>query len=587
MPSSTLSNSWRSIQYRSSSANPLAVSSTTGATALVVSRFAQLLPDDAGDDRADQVVEDRGDERGHQRAPQERRHQHLPRLVLVAIELEHQKRVRRDRQDRRDRRHPQRHRDSGSPPTSSRPIPRKKNRPPHPRQPQLNIRRRVWRRLLGVGRRRRGSGGLTAPRVARRCSRSGERPLQSSGSELRPSSVLPSAGHRRLADVPLADVGRGLAVTQRPVLQQRDARLPPAASARPPPRDSAGTARRPPAAAPAFPRSPTGRRWRSRAGGPATKSSAQSSRPKLVGCCAGDRAERRSDALGRRAIPLVVGQQRQPGSTSAATDVAGRRGVVEDVLRAGHELLVVARGVEEAAGLGIREPVQDHVGDGPGGVEPARIKRRLVERHQRRRRSRRDPPGSRSASPRPSFQVRSSRPSCQHLAQHELGVAHGHLASSPAAPAPRRPPRTPAASCRSRPSAPSRRGPGGSAARGPRAGSAAALDGREQALGGHAQALGDLAAARRRAGCCWCSKLPAGVTSKYAPEQRPVLVAQQRVDLGQGPDEELALLALAVGVLGGVEAAARDRSSRAGRSPASPRRPGGSAASPVTWYACR
>jgi hypothetical protein len=107
--------------------------------------------------------------------------------------------------------------------TSSRPIPRKKMRPPHPRQPQLKKRRQWLVRSSGSGGGA-GIGRLTLRRVA--CSQEPVRGRQFAASRTSLHSKLRGqilrGGDRRLADVPLADVRRRAAVAERAILQQRD-----------------------------------------------------------------------------------------------------------------------------------------------------------------------------------------------------------------------------------------------------------------------------------------------------------------------------------------------------------------------------
>ena len=85
--------------------------------------------------------------------------------------------------------------------------------------------------------------------------------------------------------------------------------------------------------------------------------------------------------------------------------------MVADVLAPGDQLLVVVGGGEEAAALVVGEALDHRVGRLAGGVEPAHLERRLVEAQQRLHQVGMILEVGVQPSPRPSFQVRSRRPS--------------------------------------------------------------------------------------------------------------------------------------------------------------------------------
>ena len=82
-------------------------------------------------------------------------------------------------------------------------------------------------------------------------------------------------------------------------------------------------------------------------------------------------------------VPRLAGQARQPQQAERGGRAAGRDRRVLELLAAGDQRLVVGRGGEEAAALGVGEAVEDLVGERARLGEPARVEGRLVEREQR------------------------------------------------------------------------------------------------------------------------------------------------------------------------------------------------------------
>src|SRR3954451_2868126 len=82
-------------------------------------------------------------------------------------------------------------------------------------------------------------------------------------------------------------------------------------------------------------------------------------------------------------VVVLAGQRGQPQQAVGGARVAGGDGVVLQVLATGQELLVVRRGLEEAAALLVGEARDHRVGELASGTKPARVERRLVEREER------------------------------------------------------------------------------------------------------------------------------------------------------------------------------------------------------------
>src|SRR5689334_14271552 len=76
-----------------------------------------------------------------------------------------------------------------------------------------------------------------------------------------------------------------------------------------------------------------------------------------------DRADGLYGLGGHARVLLVSEQQRQAEQHVAGDGAAGRRGVVEEVLRARDQFLVIDRCVEEAAPFFIAEAGQDLIGE--------------------------------------------------------------------------------------------------------------------------------------------------------------------------------------------------------------------------------
>ena len=76
-----------------------------------------------------------------------------------------------------------------------------------------------------------------------------------------------------------------------------------------------------------------------------------------------DLVEQRGAPTSARSLVLVLaGERRQAQQAVGGARVAGRDRVVLQVLAAGHELLVVGRGLEEAAALVVGEALDHRVG---------------------------------------------------------------------------------------------------------------------------------------------------------------------------------------------------------------------------------
>ncbi len=84
-----------------------------------------------------------------------------------------------------------------------------------------------------------------------------------------------------------------------------------------------------------------------------------------------------------RAYARFAAQRREAQEAEGGGAVAGRDRVVADLLAAGDQLLVVGRGGEEAAALGVAEAGDHRVGQLPRGGEPARLEARFVEDEER------------------------------------------------------------------------------------------------------------------------------------------------------------------------------------------------------------
>ena len=82
-------------------------------------------------------------------------------------------------------------------------------------------------------------------------------------------------------------------------------------------------------------------------------------------------------------VAMVAGQRSESQEAVRGGGVARGDRVVVDVLAARDQLLVVGGGGEEAAVLGVGEALDHRVRGRAGGVEPARLEGRLVERQQR------------------------------------------------------------------------------------------------------------------------------------------------------------------------------------------------------------
>ncbi len=112
-------------------------------------------------------------------------------------------------------------------------------------------------------------------------------------------------------------------------------------------------------------------------------------------------------------------------STRAAIGIPGRDRVVLEVLRPGHEALVVVGGVEEPAGR-IGEPRQDPIHQRARRREPALVERRLVQREQAVGEVARSPPARPARSPgRPSTIATSAPSGAEQPADDRLGRLHG------------------------------------------------------------------------------------------------------------------------------------------------------------------
>ena len=197
----------------------------------------------------------------------------------------------------------------------------------------------------------------------------------------RPLGDRPALGEQRLELLRLGDrpLAGEAARRRRPPRARRPARGPRAAARRRarrrPARGAGGSAPAPTRSSgsrsgPTSATSLTAAKW---------KSSAWSRWPNACGCSRRDRVEQAEHAHGALLVLVLAGQGRQAQQPVGGARVAGGDRVVLEVLAPGDELLVVGRGLEEAAALLVGEALDHRVG------ERARLARTSAARRSPRR----------------------------------------------------------------------------------------------------------------------------------------------------------------------------------------------------------